>query len=638
DEEDGVELVSTDWSSVEIRFGNGLKQKAHRFTVPEGEGAGVPPEDYSYHDYIDIPFQAWDTDNNRQLMISFRDQERDGQFNLIERDIDDEISGREYFFIHAVSYDPATPSDKIAKAGGHTYKQLYFFWPTLPGEKIWDEDSITTAKIVIQYGKYIMINEESPVTVLADYQKNVNLHVDHHEILTLLTDAVNKEFIILEANDGGLGISYNEGKTWEQIKSGYITTQFYGVAKKPYAHEYIGGMQDNGTWQSPGNATASSSSEYDDKIGGDGFEALWHPQYPHRIIGSSYYNRFYVSNDGGETWTRASQGINTNDGPFVSRLSHSRTNPDLIFAVGSKGVFRHNNFGMGRFEWETIEIPVGWSVSNIVTDQHNVEVSLANDSIVWAGAGMYPKPDLHIFLSKNRGLTFDSVPNYKNVKMSYISGIATHPFDKKTAYILFSLKSKPKILRTTDFGKTWEDITGFENNSASNNGFPDVMVYSLLVMPYDNDIIWAGTEIGIFESTDNGATWHYADNGLPAVSIWQMFIQDNHVVAATHGRGIWTLDLSLVNNPEFIAKSAADITIYPNPNKGDFYLELNNEYMGEVSIRIYRLDGKLIYHEQVNKNDMILKNKINLSQIRSGEYIISLAYRDKQISRNFVIQ
>jgi photosystem II stability/assembly factor-like uncharacterized protein len=638
DEEDGVELVSTDWSSVEIRFGNGLKQKAHRFTVPEGEGAGVPPEDYSYHDYIEVPFQAWDTDNNRQLMISFRDQERDGKFNLIEREVDDDISGREYFFIHAVRYDPLAPSDKITKAGGHTYKQLYFFWPTLPTEKTWNKDSITPAKIVIRYGRFTMMNEESPVTVLADYQKNTNLHVDHHEIMTLITDTVNRKFIILEANDGGLGISYNEGKTWEQIDNGYITTQFYGVAKKPYAHEYIGGMQDNGTWQSPSNIAASSSSEYDDKIAGDGFEALWHPLYPHRIIGSAYYNRFYVSNDGGETWTRATQGISSDDGPFVSRLSHSRTNPDLIFAVGSKGVYRHTNFGIGRFDWETIKIPAGWSINDYITDQHNVEVSLANDSIVWAGAGMYTKPDLHIFLSKNRGLTFDSVPNYKNEKMSYISGIATHPYDKKTAYILFSLKGKPKILRTTDFGQTWEDITGFENNSESNNGFPDVMVYSLLVMPYNTDIIWAGTEIGIFESVDNGISWQYADNGLPAVSVWQMFIQDDHLVTATHGRGIWTLDLNLVYNPEFTATATGDVVLYPNPNKGNFYLELNNGYTGEISVRIFRPDGRLIHTEQFIKHDNVLKKEISLGRIHGGEYLLSLAFRDKQISRSFIIE
>ena len=250
DLEDGTDLLSGDWVSVEIRFGPGKQQKAHRFTVPEGDGAGVPPEDYTYMDYVNVPFEAWDTKNNRQLMISFRDQERDGKFNLIERKWDDEISGREYFFIHAVPYDASGPSSLIAKQGGHTYKQLYFFWPTLADEASWNPASLPASNIAIDYGTFTLQNDAN-VTVLASYSKNTNLHVDHHELHAIVTDAVNEKFTLLDANDGGLGISYDEGAKWEQLDNGYITTQFYGVAKKPGANEYIGGMQDNGTWQSP---------------------------------------------------------------------------------------------------------------------------------------------------------------------------------------------------------------------------------------------------------------------------------------------------------------------------------------------------------------------------------------------------
>ncbi|MBN1426635.1 T9SS type A sorting domain-containing protein, partial [Candidatus Fermentibacteria bacterium] len=67
--------------------------------------------------------------------------------------------------------------------------------------------------------------------------------------------------------------------------------------------------------------------------------------------------------------------------------------------------------------------------------------------------------------------------------------------------------------------------------------------YSLLAMPHDPATLWAGTEIGLFESTDNGQSWHYADNGLPAVSIWQLGITDDQVIAATHGLGIWTVTI-----------------------------------------------------------------------------------------------
>ncbi len=111
--------------------------------------------------------------------------------------------------------------------------------------------------------------------------------------------------------------------------------------------------------------------------------------------------------------------------------------------------------------------------------------------------------------------------------------------------MLFSAYGQPKILRTTDLGQTWQDLSGFADSPGgeSTNGFPDVAVYDLLVMPHDPDVLWAGTEIGLFESTDGGENWEYADNGLPAVSVWQMKLVDDQVILATHGRGIWTLDL-----------------------------------------------------------------------------------------------
>jgi photosystem II stability/assembly factor-like uncharacterized protein len=623
DLEDGTDILSSDWVSVEIRFGPGKQQKAHRFTVPEGDGAGVPPEDYAYMDYVNVPFEAWDTKNNRQLMVSFRDQERDGKFNLIERKWDDEISGREYFFIHAVPYNASAPSSLIAKQGGHTYKQLYFFWPTLAEKASWVPSSLPSASISIDYGTFTLQNNAN-VTVLASYSKNTNLHVDHHELKAIVTDAANEKFTLLDANDGGLGISYDKGANWEQLDNGYITTQFYGVAKKPGANEYIGGMQDNGTWQSPMNEEATSQSAYNSKISGDGFEVLWHPRYTQRILGSTYNNKFYVSNTGGLTWSKADQGIN-GDGPFVSRLSHSRSNPDVVFAVGSKGVFRHMNFGLGRYDWQVIPIGTGWSVSGTVTNQHNVEVSLAADSVVWAGAGMFAGPDLHLFLSRNGGNSFDSVPNYKEVELGYISGIATHPSDAATAYALFSLPGRPKILRTTDYGENWEDISGFGKGDSSINGFPDVMVYSLIVFPYSG-ILWAGTEIGLFESLDDGLSWHYADNGLPAVSIWQMDIVDQQLIVATHGRGIWTLDLTLVGMPERTASGKSLLSCYPNPSINFVNVSLEDSYKGPVELILTDMNGRAIITTDRIKYDPMWQMVLDISRLKPANYMITVKY------------
>ncbi|NPA45409.1 MAG: hypothetical protein GXO49_07740, partial [Chlorobi bacterium] len=567
--DEGTNLISTDWSSIEIRFGPGISQKAHRFTVPPNSTSGVDASNYSYQDYIDVPFQVWDTDNNRQLMVSFRDQEADGEFNLYERTSDayGEL-GREYIFINAVEYDSNTPNENITQNGGHLYKNLYMFWPTLTEGATWDPDNLPESKVIVKYGTQTLISGEK--TCIADaywnyggansYNQNVGygttsipgVHPDHHNLTIIPTDDSN--FILIEGNDGGLAYSGNNGVTINQIPNNYITTQFYGVAKHPTKNEYIGGMQDNGTWQSPSGEDASSSSRYLFRIGGDGFEALWNTENPNLMLGSLYNNNIKYSTDGGSSWSSPS-GITYNDGPFITRLSVSKEDPNLVFAVRAGGIYRSINFGKN---WSKEDIEDNWVIDNTISSSHNIEVSLANGKYVWAGGGMASEYGLQMQLSSDYGKTFTALPNYNKVSMdAYCSAIATHPYDEKTAYVLFSLKGKPKVLRTKNLGQTWEDISGFETNSVSSNGFPDVVVNCLLVMPHDANIIWVGTDIGLFESTDNGESWHIANNGLPNVSVYDMHISGHQVVVATHGRGIWTVDIPEIDNSTYITSLEA---------------------------------------------------------------------------------
>lgn len=631
--EEEADVEEEDYLSIELRFGPGITQKAHRFTVPEGEGAGVPPSDFHYEDYITVPFQAWDVDHNIQLMVSFRDQEGDGAFNLIERIFDDDISGREYIYVHAVDYS-VSPDADIAKDGGYLFKMLYFLWPTLPEDKIWNAGNLPVSKISVKYGTLSL--QDASTTVLADEDRNSNLHVDHHDMKIIVTDEENQEYTIIETNDGGLGRSNDKGMTWQQIKNGYNTTQFYGIAKKPGADEFIGGMQDNGTWQSPIGESAGPESMYSDRVKGDGFEAIWHPQYPQRILASSYYNSIHLSTDGGENWTLVTDGM-TGSGPFITRLSHSPANPDLVFAVGDDGVYRHTNFCVGRYPWQLVEIDSGWTASGLVTSAHNVKVSLADPSVVWAGAGMFEDPDLFVFLSENYGETFEKVNLYTEQELGYLTSIATHPSDTGTAYLLFSLDHKPKILRTTDFGESWEDITGFGSGDSSQNGFPDVIVYSLIVFPNNTNILWAGTEIGIFESIDNGQSWHYANCGFPAVSVWQMFIQDNMVVIATHGRGIWTTS----QRPDVLPENLVDeyqFNVFPNPGNGVINIEFISPRCSYYTMSVFSISGKKVYAETILKNDVSFNRQFDFSFLPKGSYILSLEDRTRIYSTRFVIE
>lgn len=632
-----AEVEEEDFSSVEIRFGPGITQLAHRFTVPAGEGAGVPPEDYVYRDYVQIPFQVWNSETGTQLMVSFRDQDNNGEFNLTRRAYNDDISGREYIYIHAFGY-ATTPGVEISQDGGHFQSMIYFFWPTLATDletEDWKPGQLPGSGIFIRYGS--MDLQDATTTVLADENRNTDLHVDHHDIEVVVTNAANKEFLLVNANDGGLGISSDKGISWKQLKNNYPTTQFYGVAKKLGAHEYIGGMQDNGTWQSSPGEIAHAGTAYLDRVAGDGFEALWHPVYPHRILASTYYNGIRLSNDGGENWNSVTNGIQ-GDGPFITRLSNSSENPDLVFAVGNRGVYRHTNFCIGRYPWSLVELGESWAVNNQVTSSHNVKVSLADPSIVWAGGGMFRDPDLNIFVSEDYGQSFDTVARYTGVdEMGYITSIATHPSEPETAYLLFSIDHKPKILRTTDLGLSWEDISGFDTDSSSKNGFPDVMVYSLMIFPYETEKLWAGTEIGIFESTDNGVSWHYADNGLPAVSVWQMFMQDQHIVVATHGRGIWSApQYPGALRPE--KELQANLLVYPNPAVDFVDIVYESDRFGPYTLKIYSLDGKLLLTKQGTKETGKQTGRISVSSLGSGTYIISYEIGKVAESQRFVVQ
>jgi len=370
------------------------------------------------------------------------------------------------------------------------------------------------------------------------------VHADHHFLVTIPMNESNQSFRILNANDGGVAISYDSGRSWTQI-TGMGTTQFYGVDKKPGENVYFGGLQDNGSWHSPSDPSSNSNWQRD--LGSDGVESVWNYANADLMIGGSQNGNFNRTTDGGQTWYAIPDAKAGRYAPFISKMAHSKADPDLLFTVGSDGIKRSDDFGAS---WSFTPIEgnwIGWRAFD------NVEISIADPQVVWISSRLDLKPYIGerggVHVSIDGGLSFQEVsqnlPNY----LTESSGIGTHPFDSNTAYLLFSAAGTPKIMRTTDLGQSWEDISKFHlSTRQSENSFPDVAVYSLLVMPYDTNIMWAGTEIGLFISEDNGETWQIADNGLPRVGIFQMSIVDGQIVIATYGRGIWTVDLPELEN------------------------------------------------------------------------------------------
>ncbi len=515
-------ITDTDFVSVELRFGPGISQKACRF-VSNKNG-------YAYQDYISVPFQVWDVTHNRQLMVSFRDWDNSGYFKLLP--FNNSNPQGEYIFISSVTYNPNNPISQIAVNNGMMYKNIYCIWPTLANGAVWQPNNLPVSKIDINYQTInTKLHTSAQVTNWYTGSGYPFIHADQHNIVIIPVNKAGDAYRILDANDGGCAISNDEGANWKQITS-YQSTQFYGADKNPVADQYIGGMQDNGTWYSNPNPMAKSA--YNFAIGGDGFFVDWKYDNPNMMLGCTYNDEFYNSSDGGVNWHTAYNGLKDEgfNSPFITSLAKTDEDPDLIFTTGKSGVWRSDNFGMY------------WTLSSFPDSEYNnlstpVSISLANPKIVWAGAYLDASQGLEV--STDGGVTF-SVTNPNPAGNTYmLTGLATDPIHDSTAYALFSVYHAPKILKTTDLGKTWHDISGFSSGTSSTNGFPDVATYCLMVMPNHPDTIWAGTEIGLFQSTDGGGTWQIAANGLPSVSIWDMKIVGDEVVIATHGRGIWSV-------------------------------------------------------------------------------------------------
>lgn len=559
----------TNIGSLEIRFGGSNSQKAHRFTVNSSSDV-VSAASYVYANYVDVPFEVWDTQTNQQLMVSFRDSDNNGEFNLSE-------TSQEQLFVHSSVYNATTASPAIGVAGGVAIEQLAFVYPKMAANATWDPANFVD--VVLHLNKVELKAQTMTYQQLTKWNANTTepdyVHADHHNLI-VDTDNGNP-FRLISCNDGGVAFSEDGGTGWTSPNDGYNTSQFYGVARHPELNRYAGGLQDNGTWMSYENP--SKLTAWAEVAGGDGFSTIWNQADPNKIVGCYYYNTLFGTYDGGENWSLL-KGVHGYDdsevSPFITRITNSKSNPDLLLVGSRDGISTSEDFGLS---WKLISVPAAaWSDGGY---NPQTAISPINPRYIWAGTTVSGSQPLA--LSKDGGKTYELVNSPFDTHSANISRIIAHPTEENTAFVLFSLFGEPKIYKTEDLGQTWTELSGFGTSNSSSNGFPNVAVFTLIVMPHNTDIMWAGTEIGLFESTDGGVNWAYADNGLPAVCIWDMKIVGQQVVVGTHGRGVWTVDIPEIpteilrpvlragKNPQ--GKIAVEITLEREYDAVELYID-----------------------------------------------------------------
>jgi photosystem II stability/assembly factor-like uncharacterized protein len=380
------------------------------------------------------------------------------------------------------------------------------------------------------------------------------IHPDHHAWWIHPYDA---NFII-DGNDGGIGISRDRGKTW-QFDEKLPLGQFYHInTDNQLPYHVMGGLQDNGSWNGPAYVWIQSgirNAYWQGVSGGDGFDVVPDPEDPNWVYAMSQGGSLSRYNIGtGEEWSirpprpdmKTKQRFNWNSGiaqdPFDKKTiyygsqfvnkstdkgaSWTIISPDLTTNDSAK-IDQSSNGGI------SIDITGAENYCTILC----IEPSSKEQGVIWAGTD-----DGNVQLTRDGGKSWT---NFKGKIPGFPAGgwipqIRASKNNAAEAFVVVNDYRRgdmmPYIFRTSDFGKTWSRIVDEKK----------VTGYALTIIqdPVEPNLIFVGTEQGLWISLDNAATFQQFKNGYPSVSTYDFAIQEREadLVVATFGRALWIFD------------------------------------------------------------------------------------------------
>jgi len=424
----------------------------------------------------------------------------------------------------------------------------------------------------------------------------------HSDVHAIWVSKKDPNFIYI-GTDGGLYISNDQAKTWRIIRNLPIS-QFYHVsADDEIPYNVYGGLQDNGSWMGPSNNPGGIlNGDWDNLGGGDGFY-VFPDQLDNNIV--------YWQSQGGNVQrmyknTQEVKSIKPLKTPETEKL---RFNWNTPVAFGSKGntiyigaqyLFRSENKGD---DWELISPDLstndperlqqsksgGVTIDNTGAENHctiiTIDESPLNENIIWVGTD-----DGNLQLTTNGGESWTNVvANIPGLpEKTWCSYVSAGNFDENTAYVTFDGHrhgdKSAYIYKTTDMGQTWTSLVD-ENIPTYCH-----VIQEDIVNP---ELLFLGTEFGLFVSIDGGKVWSQFTGNLPNVAIRDMFIQarENDLILATHGRGIVIIDdITPLRyfKEEMLEENVAFLPSRPYVLKNTGFQQIfggNDEFVGQNSVQ-----------------------------------------------------
>ena len=337
------------------------------------------------------------------------------------------------------------------------------------------------------------------------------IHPDHHA----LTFDPNHPDTLYLCTDGGIFRTRDLGNNWESVSRGLGTVQFQFVDVHPTDPNVAwGGTQDNGTNKFRG------LPEWTNTFAGDGGVTRVSTKNPN-IVYTEYVDLAMLkSTDGGENWDwGVTNGIDLSEGAnFYAPFNLDPSDPDTLVA-GTRRVYRSTN---AAESWTSISPILGTRVSAIT-------IAPNLSSVIYAGTN-----DGRIWVTPDTGKSWYEIT--KGTEPAMIGDICIDPNNARRVYVSQVTWDHASLWRSDDAGGHWTCIS---------DNLPPLPVRGLALDPTHSNTLYAGTEIGVFVSTQGGGAWKRLGAGLPDAPVFSIVAnkKTGYITVGTHGRGAWRIRL-----------------------------------------------------------------------------------------------
>ncbi len=369
-----------------------------------------------------------------------------------------------------------------------------------------------------------------------------NVHSDHHSIWI----DPNMSGHIVNGNDGGVNISYDDGAHWIKNNTPSVGQFYYINVDNEEPYNVYGGLQDNGVWVGAHNSEENTewhqNGHYPWKsiMGGDGMQVQIDSRN-HNIVYTGYqfgnYYRLDLEKDK-QTYIQPKHELGETPYRFnwQTPILLSSHNQDIIYLGGNK---LHRSMNQGD-DWETMsgDLTNGGKEGNVAYGTlATISESPFKFGLIYTGSD-----DGLVQVTQNGGNSWELLNPTGTNKPSelWVSRVVASQHKKERVYVTLNGYRwddfTPYIYMSNDYGKTWKNIA---------NNIPVSPVNVIIEDPTNENILFVGTDNGVYVSFDQGATWEAFSEGLPKVAVHDLKIQAKakHLLVGTHGRSIYKADI-----------------------------------------------------------------------------------------------